>query len=222
MAYSFFLDGVLLPVTPGSLQVKIKNQNKTVSLLNEGEVNFLKLPGLSEVQCDALLPQVSYPFANGGREPADFYLSRLERLKTGKKPFQFIVSRVTHGGKLLFDTNMKVSLEDYEISEDAEDLGTDVRVKVSLKQYRDFGTKTVTLEQPKAAGETPAAAVTQERAAESAPKPKTYTVQKGDCLWNIAKKHCGDGTKWKELAGLNADKIVNPNLIYPGQVLTLP
>ena len=52
MAYSFFLDGVLLPVTPGSLQVKIKNQNKTVSLLNEGEVNFLKLPGLSEVQFD--------------------------------------------------------------------------------------------------------------------------------------------------------------------------
>ena len=119
MAYSFFLDGVLLPVTPGSLQIKVKNQNKTVSLLNEGEVNFLKLPGLSEVQFDALLPQVSYPFANGGREPADFYLSKLERLKTGKKPFQFIVSRAAQGGKLLFDTNMKVSLEDYEISPEA-------------------------------------------------------------------------------------------------------
>ena len=222
MAYSFFLDGVLLPVTPGSLQIKIKNQNKTVSLLNEGEVNFLKLPGLSEVQFDVLLPQVSYPFGNGGRQPADYYLSLLERLKTGKKPFQFIVSRATQGGKLLFDTNMKASLEDYEISEDAEELGTDVKVRVSLKQYRDFGTKTVTLEQPKTPDGTPTAAVTLERAAKNAPQPKTYTVQKGDCLWNIAKKHCGDGAKWKELAGLNADKIVNPNLIYPGQVLTLP
>lgn len=222
MAYSFFLDGVLLPVTPGSLQVKIKNQNKTVSLLNEGEVNFLKLPGLSEVQFDTLLPQVSYPFGNGGRKSADYYLSKLERLKTGKKPFQFIVSRVTQGGKLLFDTNMKVSLEDYEISEDADDLGMDIKVKISLKQYRDFGTKTVVLEQPKTEGEQPVAAVTKERAAENAPQPKTYTVKKGDCLWNIAKKYCGDGTKWKELAGLNADKIVNPNLIYPGQVLTLP
>lgn len=219
--YSFYLDGMLLPVTPGSLQVKIRNQNKTVSLLNEGEVNFLKLPGLSEVELEALLPQVSYPFGNGGRKSVDYYLSTLERLKTGKKPFQFIVSRVTPGGKLLFDTNMKVSLEDYEIIEDAKDLGMDVKVKISLKQFRDFGTKTLQLEQPKDGG-TPTAVVTQEREQTTAPEPKTYTVQPGDCLWNIAKKYCGDGTKWKELAGLNADKTVNPNLIYPGQVLTLP
>ena len=221
MAYHFYIDGVLLPVTPASLKIKVKNQNKTVSLLNEGEINFLKLPGLSEVQFEALLPQVSYPFTNGDAKTADYYLSKLERLKIEKKHFQFIVSRTTPKGKLLFDTNMTVSLEDYEIAEDAKDLGMDVKVSVKLKQYRIFSTKMIQVEQTKN-GETPKATVTQNRDASTAPQSKTYTVQKGDCLWNIAKKYCGDGAKYKEIAALNKDKIKNPNLIYPGQVLNLP
>jgi len=50
---------------------------------------------------------------------------------------------------------------------------------------------------------------------------KTYTVVKGDCLWNIAKKFYGSGTEYKKLAAANPF-IKNPNLIYPGQVLTIP
>lgn len=222
MAYHFYLDGTLLPITPESLKVKITNQNKTISLINEGEINFLKLPGLSEVQFTMLLPQAAYPFANGKGKTIDEYLSLLERLKTGKKPFQFIVSRMTPRGKLLFDTNMKVSLEEYEILEDAKGLGMDSRVTVQLKQFRAYGTKTIQIEEAKQADETPKATITQNRDASSAPQPKSYTVQAGDCLWNIAKKYCGDGSKYTEIAALNADKIVNPNLIHPGQVLTLP
>lgn len=47
----------------------------------------------------------------------------------------------------------------------------------------------------------------------------TYTVQKGDTLWMIAKKYLGDGSKYTVLAQLNGLK--NPNLIYPGQVIRL-
>ena len=49
-----------------------------------------------------------------------------------------------------------------------------------------------------------------------------YTVRKGDCLWTIAEKHLGDGTRWKEIYELNEDKIENPRLIYPDQELVLP
>ena len=49
MAYVFYLDKIKLPVTPESLNVSIKNQNTTVNLINDGEVNILKTPGLSEV-----------------------------------------------------------------------------------------------------------------------------------------------------------------------------
>ena len=50
---------------------------------------------------------------------------------------------------------------------------------------------------------------------------KTYTVQSGDCLWTIAEKYYGSGSAYKRLAAANPF-IKNPNLIYPGQVLTIP
>lgn len=50
----------------------------------------------------------------------------------------------------------------------------------------------------------------------------TYTVKKGDCLWNIAKKELGDGIRWKEIYELNKDQISDPGLIYAGQEFVLP
>jgi len=226
MAYNMYLDGVLLPITPSKIQTKIKNQNKTINLINDGEINILKSPGLTEISFDVLLPQVKYPFAiypNGFRQ-ADFYLNKFEELKINGTIFQFICSRVSPAGNLLFDTNMKVTLEDYRILEDATQ-GLDIKVRVNLKQYKDYGTKTVNIvTKPKEVTTKPVvvASVSTPRPAETAPKPKTYTVVKGDTLWNIAKKNLGNGARYTEIYNLNKDKIKNPNLIYPGQVLTLP
>lgn len=48
----------------------------------------------------------------------------------------------------------------------------------------------------------------------------TYTVVKGDNLWDIAVRAYGDGYKWVEIAKEN--KLANPTLIHPGNVFTLP
>jgi len=48
----------------------------------------------------------------------------------------------------------------------------------------------------------------------------TYEVVKGDNLWNIAIRAYGDGYKWSEIAREN--KLVNPGLIHPGNILALP
>lgn len=48
----------------------------------------------------------------------------------------------------------------------------------------------------------------------------TYTVSKGDSLWNIAVRAYGDGYKWVEIAKEN--KLVNPNVIHAGNILILP
>jgi LysM repeat protein len=224
MAYSVYLDGVLLPVTPSKIQTKIKNQNKTVNLINEGEVNILKSAGLTEVAFEVLIPQVKYPFAvyPNGFKKAEYYLNKFEQLKTSKQPFQFICSRVSPSGALLFETNLKVSLEEYEIEESADN-GTDITVTIRLKQYKPYGTKEIKIVTiPTATAVKSTATITQSRPTESAPKAKTYTVVKGDCLWNIAKKYLGDGARYTEIYNLNKDKIKSPNLIYPGQVLTLP
>jgi peptidoglycan hydrolase CwlO-like protein len=57
-----------------------------------------------------------------------------------------------------------------------------------------------------------------------APKEVDYSVVRGDCLWNIAKKGTfyGNGFAWPVIYKANRDKIKNPNLIYPKQVFTIP
>jgi GH25 family lysozyme M1 (1,4-beta-N-acetylmuramidase) len=48
---------------------------------------------------------------------------------------------------------------------------------------------------------------------------QTYTVQKDDNLWNIAKKFLGDGTKYLEIKKIN---FLVSDTIYPGQILKMP
>ncbi|MFJ8064912.1 LysM peptidoglycan-binding domain-containing protein [Psychrobacillus sp. NPDC096426] len=224
MAYSFFLDGVQYPVAPSSLDTKINNQNKTITLINEGEVNLLKKAGLTDISFDLLLPNSQYPFAvyPEGFQPASYYLEQLEKLKVDKKTFQFIVSRLKPSGDLLFDTNLTVSLEDYVIKESADD-GFDIIVPVSLKQFRPFGTKVIEIKKNTAAQSTSAKPVATVKNSRPATKeiPKSHKVVKGDTLWAICKKNYGKATKamTDELAAKNG--IKNPNLIYPGDVIKL-
>jgi nucleoid-associated protein YgaU len=51
---------------------------------------------------------------------------------------------------------------------------------------------------------------------------RTVTVKEGDSLSKIAKRELGDANKWHAIFDANKDKIKNPDLIHPGQVLTLP
>ena len=51
---------------------------------------------------------------------------------------------------------------------------------------------------------------------------RTVTVKAGDSLSKIAKRELGDADKWHAIFEANRDKIKNPDLIQPGQVLTLP
>jgi nucleoid-associated protein YgaU len=57
-----------------------------------------------------------------------------------------------------------------------------------------------------------------------APKEIMYTVVKGDCLWNIAKKkeHYGNAFAWPKIYQANRDQIKNPDLIYPKQIFKIP
>ena len=66
------------------------------------------------------------------------------------------------GGGIIFDTNITVSLEDYKIDEDAAAQGYDLMVAINLKQWREYGTKTIAISFPKA-GEAPKATVENPR-----------------------------------------------------------
>ena len=137
MAYYFYLGNVLLPIPPSKLELKISNNNKTYDLINYSQINVLKNPGLSSLEFEVVLPNTKYPFAmyKNNFQNAKYYLGVLENLKVNRSAFQFIVVRKFPNGKDIFNTNIKVALEEYTITDTTEE-GFDTKVKIKLKQYK--------------------------------------------------------------------------------------
>ncbi len=223
MAYIFYIDGVRMPVTPSFLHIDVKNQNKTVNLISESEINILKQPGLKEIAFEVLLPNVVYPFAvyESGFTAAKTYLDQFDVLKESKQPFQLIVTREFPKNGQLFNTNIKVTLESYTIKESA-DQGFDIVVELKFKEYKEYGTKVCSIETTSTGS---AISIETVRETTTSPMPQTtqtYTVVSGDTLWGIAKYYYGDGSKYPVIYEANSGTVANANLIYPGQVLTIP
>jgi len=61
-----------------------------------------------------------------------------------------------------------------------------------------------------------------EEPAPEAPAAETYTVVSGDSLSAIAERFYGDANAYMRIFEANRDKLNDPNLIYPGQELTIP
>jgi nucleoid-associated protein YgaU len=200
--YSFYLGGILFPIAPAKVDIKTKNQNKTLTLINEGEINLLKDGGLKSITFTVMIPGRKYPFAKylGGFLPIQYYISMLESMKKLKRPVQFIVLRNNRTLASIYNTNLTVSLEDFHIIEDAESLGEDINISISLKEYQNQTGKL--LKKITTVGGVTKFALSKVRSSNRS-IPKTYTVKKDDTLLLIAKKQLGDEKKWENLMKIN-------------------
>ena len=221
--YIFYLDGILVPITPSSITTKINNKNKVVTLINDGDFNILKEEGLKEFTFDMCLPAYKYPFARGVLLPINYYLNMLSFLKNLKKPFRFIVIREGAVGSSGYNTTMLVSLENYEIKEDAGN-GRDVVVSITLKEYKNVKStlfKYVNLGAKGLGGALSLTTFISTKTRDSSTKKtqRTYKVKEGDTLYIIAKKELGDANKCNFLKELN--KLSSIHDIKPGQVIRL-
>ena len=201
--YQFFIDGVMLPIAPASMDTNINNKNTTITLLNGEEINIVKSAGLSDVSFTALLPNKNYPFSvyqNGSFQSAQYYLDLLERLKLSQKPFLFFAIRTDDSGNVVYTGSTSenkepyYTLEDYSIKEDAEQYGIDCSVEISLKQYRSYATATGKI-QIDSNGQT--ATVQKQRDATSNKQQKITRCKKGT--------HCGISVKknWEMARNIN-------------------
>ena len=233
-----FIGGILFPVTPGKFTVKVNGKNKTVILVNEGEVSHLKTPGLSELVIDELLlPVQRYPFMEPRTKtrPA-YYMNKLDKWIRSKKPVSFkLVRSETDAKQLLWDNDMMVSIESYEILEDVDKYGLDVCIKLNMKEYRNWGAKKLILKEQKGKfGKKKIVATIKKQRKETREIPAAYKVKPDDTLMRIAKKQLNDDTAWKKIYQLNQKTIEdaarrhgrksssNGYYLYAGTMLKLP
>lgn len=231
----YFSDGgdvLTFPITPGELTIKVGSNNKVVTLISEGDINILKSPSLTEIEFEARFPMRKYPYS---REYSAFqnYFDKFKDLKENKKPFRFIVAREMMKGGRTWDTNILVALEEFEINEDADE-GDDVLITFNLKQYKEYGVKQLSASSIKTTTSTSSITRPNTNAPSSNNKSSSYTIKNGDCLWNIAKKFYGDGSKWTKIYNANKSAIEadakkhgkssssNGHWVWAGLKLTIP
>lgn len=200
-------DKIMLPVNPESFAFTEKHNNTSVNVNSIGEVNLLGKRDLKTGTISSHFPKRDRNYANNsGRQAPYTYINKLLSWKSSGKPVQLIIT----GTKI----NFQVTIETLKYGE--QDGTGDVYYDLTLKEYRAVEIKKTKLKKK----------TTKKKSKPKRPaakkKTKTYTVKSGDCLWNIAKRFYGNGAQYTKIYNANRGKIKNPNLIYPGQVLTIP
>ena len=61
--YRLIIDGQYVPIPPEKISIKVDGDNKTMTLINLGEVNILRNAKLTENALNLVLPNQHYPFA---------------------------------------------------------------------------------------------------------------------------------------------------------------
>lgn len=132
-----------LPVNPAELSIPRQGDNESTNVLSIGEVTVIKTAKLAEITIESYFP--AFPDAPAVLTKANFqkpqyYLDLITRIRDDKKPARLIVT----------DTNINilVSIESFERKFVAMD--DDIHYNLVLKEYREYGVRTVPLPAPAA------------------------------------------------------------------------
>lgn len=203
-----------LPANPEEIKRSRKLNVEKYQVLGEGQVSIPTHCELEEISFEAEFPSQGYHYVEAGaKADADHYEKMFRKAQRNMQPVRFIASN-----GISDDISMMVLIEKAEAVEKAGEEG-DKYIALTLLQYKAPGKRYVAVQ-------TPSAVVRQEENTEEAQNPavtenKTHTVQPGDTLWGLAKKYYGNGALYPKIVSANPG-IKNPNLIYDGQVLSIP
>lgn len=222
MRYEFWLKNesiggeILLPVTPEGYEISYGMEIETVRATNVGDVNVFGRRKPQEIKIEGFFTVQDYDFKNssgGGVAPTHVmaYVNLIRNWIALKCIVRLIIAEQT-GARI----NERFYIESLTITEKKKDNG-DIPFSLQLRQYTPLQEEQSNGK--KATSNSKRADVPQKKPH----TPKTYTVKKGDCLYNIARQFYGNPNEWKKIYNANKGVIgKNPNLIYPGQTYTIP
>lgn len=190
-----------LSVNPPELTVTQDNKDKTIDLLNVGEINVPGMRGLIKISISTFLPDSDSPFYTGNTP--EKVIQAVKKAKNGKKTIRIIISGS--------DVNTLFTVS--SMSETYKEGQADVYISWSFVEMRDLNTGQVA-SFVKRYTDTGLCTRSTKRSI-----PKVVTVQAGDTLWNIARRYYDDGSRWKDIAAANDMYQDNP---VPGMRLIIP
>lgn len=219
--YYFYLDNLQIPIPPKSLDITVSNKNETIDLLQTGEVTIPKPLGLTEYSFEILLPNSKYPFNQSILEKskkAEYYAKKIVNMKSAGNPVKFTVVRMKPNGEMLSMVTERVTIEELETKED-HDYGFDVYMSIKLRQWRDYGTKKLVIEENKDG--TASASVKTERPTDKVPDKEVKSPNGFNkaTLQRIVKQQFGDTNNLFKIAALN--KIGVPCYLGATQALSM-
>lgn len=200
-----------LPVLPESISVRNGSKNETLNISGLGEVLIKQDRAALSFSFSSFFPAGYFSGVTYGPPSPNRCVEKLVEWKKANNPVKFIVT----GMKI----NLYCEIEQFDYEERGGDVGT-IYYSISLKEYQEVKVRQIEIAPITETAQIPAET---EQRTDNGAAAKTYTVVKGDCLWNIAKKFYGNGSLYTKIYEANKGVIGgNPNLIYPGQVYTIP
>lgn len=193
---------IYFTVNPAEISVSRPNENRVLPLAMGGTVNVWAGRGLREVKLTTFLPWETSPFYDG--QSPETVLAMLKRWQDSGDPVRLILSGS--------DINDAFLIED--VTEALREGDKDVGLTVTLREYKFKSALAALAGSAAGSGSGGTSSREDERTV-----PSTYTVKRGDTLWDIACRFYGDGTKWGTLADKNG--VADPRKLQIGKVLTL-
>lgn len=201
-----------IPVLPEKFTVSVGSKNTSVDVTGLGEITIKQARPAYQFSFGSFFPAANFPGIDNVvlTEP----LKCVERINGWIESKKLIHVIITGAG-----IDEYCTIEKFKYYEQDRDVGT-IYYDLTLKEYREVTVRQVTVE-----GTTATVEKTETRVDNTVP-PETYTVKYRDCLWNIAKTYYGDPYQFGKIYEANKAVIDahygGPNMIWPGDVLTIP
>lgn len=202
-----------IPVLPEKIEISYPSKNDTVYVYGVGEVTIKKHPGAFVMKWSSFFPATKCQGCIDNPKKPKECLDFMKKVMEIEKPAKIVYT----GGACQLSSQCTIK---FEVSEVGGDIGT-IHYSITITEYKKTCVRKLKVK--KKNGKKKAKVKKTSKRSNSKSTAGKYTVKKGDCLWNIAKKFYGNGAKYTII--YNANKKVigsNPNLIYPGQVLVIP